>query len=74
MGANESATCRLLGVSRLVELNHDVTGHLETGHQAVALVGDFVTELDATAGQRRYGLLNVVAIERDIMCSGPLSI
>src|SRR5262249_15233692 len=60
----------LLAVPRLVQLHLETARHLEVRHQAVAVVRDVARELDAARFQLRDGLLDVVAVERDVVHAG----
>src|SRR5262245_42583346 len=57
-------------VSRLVELDLDAAGHFEVSDQAVTVIGDAVQELDTALFEVLYSLLNIIAVERNIMRPG----
>ena len=57
-------------VLRLVQLHREAARDLEVGDEAVAVVRDRVRELDALRLQLGDGLLDVVAVERDVVRAG----
>src|SRR5216683_1586329 len=65
-----SALDQFLGVAGLVELDPEVTRHLEVGHEAVALIRNLIRKLHSARLQLRDGFLNIVAVKRDIVSAG----
>ena len=57
---------RLLRVLRFVELNRESARNLEVSHEAVAVIFDLLSELDSAFPKSPHGLVNVVAIKRNI--------
>src|SRR5205823_1820540 len=53
-------------VARLVQLHLEVPRHPEMRHQPVTVVLDRPGELDAARLQFRHGLLDVIAVERNV--------
>src|SRR5262249_3520926 len=60
---------RLFRVTRLIKLHLKSSRHLEVRHEPVAVVSYAVSELDASLLQLRDRLLDVLAVEGDIVSS-----
>jgi hypothetical protein len=52
---------------RLIKLHFDPAWHFEVSYQAVAVIGDLVDKFHAPRLQLGDGLVNVVAIKRDVV-------
>jgi hypothetical protein len=63
--SNSFATSKIrsLLIPWLIQLNLKTARHAEIGHQPVAVVCDFLGELDAAGAQLANRLFDVVAIE-----------
>src|SRR5580658_2353707 len=57
-------------VFRLVELDGEITGRVEEGHEPIAAVFDRLRELNSALLQLGHGLLDVVAIKGDVRRPG----
>src|SRR6266446_4098922 len=60
----------LLRIARLIKLHLEVPGHPEVGDESVAAVCHRLREFHAFRLQLRHGLLDIVAIERNIVRPG----
>src|SRR5690242_906595 len=60
----------VLGVARLIELDREAARHLEMGDQPVAPFYHRSGELDAARGELGDRLLDVVAVEGDVVAAG----
>src|SRR5262245_34841867 len=63
------AALRTHFVTGLVQLHLHLARHLEMGNQSVAVIGDWMQELYTTLLERFHGLLDIVAVKRNVMCA-----
>src|SRR6266849_5075744 len=61
---------RRFRVARLVQLDLYITRHLEVGNEAVALIGNLICENHTARLQLCDGLLDVVAVKRNVVSAG----